>query len=107
MRTVPCTKDLDLAVAILWTIYCSRNRALYDKMLLSINDTMVHVNDLQQQLANLRRRHATVHTNDTDITLVTRREYSIASHERLHCKFSSFLIVATDIQTGLIVVDGV
>ena len=54
METMGCIEDVELAIAILWVIWCSRNQATFQDTFLSLEHYLQEVVNICSQLAKYR-----------------------------------------------------
>ena len=61
LRNSPTSEDLDLVVCVLWVIWCSRNKTVFQDEQTSVPEALAHIQVIQHQLVVFRKEAQIVH----------------------------------------------
>ena len=82
-------EELDMAVAVLWAVWCSRNKKLFDNHDVSLHDTISHAEQIKTQMTKYRENQQQPQDEGYILTITNKRNQG--EIDLPQCRFSSCL----------------
>ena len=86
MTEAPNPEDIDTTIIILWTIWVSRNKTVFENVCFSLQEAMVDLEALQQQIQRFRRQQKNSQTIDDNVLASSAPNNNVRGNHEQPCR---------------------